>query len=148
MFPGGNDVWHQHKGLCWTSDKAQLERVGLQPGRKVVIGGEAASKSWCKDTWKGQVEEMASLWMMHTWVVPGCTSKYGVFSHDLPYLTYKNYVKGGGKPGCGSGLPTTAPLTGFETNELNVPGRITNYRSSQFSWSEQGAGDAIRPGRG
>lgn len=137
VFPGGNDVWHQHKGLCWTSDKDKLAKIGLQPGRKVVIGGEAATKEWCQDTWNGQTEEMASLWMMHTWVVPGCTSKYGVFSHDLPQLTYRNFVKGM-TPGCNTGLPTTAPLTGFETGELNVPGRLTTYRSSQFSWTSTG----------
>ncbi len=136
MTPGANDVWHQHKGLCWTSDKAQLERIGLQPGSKVVIGGEAATKQWCQDIWKGQVEEMASLWMMHMWVVPGCTSNYGVFSHDLPYLTYRNYMNTKAKSGCGTGLAPTAPLTGFETNELNVPGKLSTYTSSQLSWTE------------
>ncbi len=146
VFPGGNDVWHQHKGLCWTEDQAALKRVGLQPGRKVVIGGEAASKSWCQDTWKGKTEEMASLWMMHTWVVPGCTSKYGVFSHDLPHLTYKNYVKGSAiKPGCGTGLLPNAPLSGFENNELNIPGRLSTYRSSQLVWAEQGGATASGP---
>ena len=136
MTPGGNDVWHQHKGLCWTSDKKQLERVGLQPGTKVVIGGEAATKTWCKDIWKGQVEEMASLWMMHMWLVPGCASNYGVFSHDLQYLTFRNYMNTKPKPGCGTGLLPSAPLSGFETNELNVPGKLTNYRSSKLSWTE------------
>lgn len=136
ITPGGNDVWHQHKGLCWTSNKKQLSRLGLQPGRKVVIGGEAATKQWCQDIWKGEVEEMASLWMMHVWTVPGCTSNYGVFSHDLPYLTYRNYMNRKPKSGCGTGLPTTAPLKGFETNELNIPGKLSTYRSSQLTWSE------------
>lgn len=138
VFAGGNDVWHQHKGLCWTEDQKVLGKFGLQPGRKVVLGGEAATDQWCRQTMRGKVEEMSSLWMMHTWVIPGCTSFYGVFSHDLPYLTYRNYM-GKKKAGCGSGLPTTAPLVGFENNELNIPGKLSAYKSSQLSWSGAGA---------
>jgi len=148
VFAGGNDEWHQHRGLCFTKDAKAVAKIGLKPIEDMVIGGEAATDKWCKETWNGRAVENASLWMMHVWIVPGCGSNYGMFSHDNPYLTLRNLVLKGPRGwyrGCGTNTPVTAP-TSMETNELNVPGRLSTYRSSQLTWAENGTPVAAGPG--
>jgi hypothetical protein len=148
VFAGGNDEWHQHRGLCFTKNAKAVGKLGFKPVQDMVIGGEAATDKWCKDTWGGRFVDNASLWMMHVWIVPGCGSDYGMFSHDLPYLTLKNMVLKGPRGwyrGCGKNIPVTAP-TSLETNELNIPGRLSTYRSSQLTWSEDGQVVASGPG--
>lgn len=145
VFVGGNDVWHQHRGLCFTESPV-AKRI-FAPAEKIVIGSESASNAWCKDIWQGEREDFASLWMMHVWVVPGCENDWGLYAHDHPYLTVPNSVKAWKKPewrGCGTNTPPSAPLK-METNELNEPGRLTTYRSSQLTWKEGGTTVASGP---
>lgn len=145
VFVGGNDVWHQHRGLCFTSSPA-AKRI-FSPTERIVIGSESASKAWCKDIWQGSVEDFASLWMMHVWVVPGCENPWGLYAHDHPFLTVSNSVKAWKRPdwrGCGTNTAPTAPLK-METNELNLPGRLSTYRSSQLTWKEGGTTVAAGP---
>lgn len=145
VFVGGNDVWHQHRGLCFTS--SQRAKEVFQPMERMVIGSERAEKIWCEQMWGGEKDDFASLWMMHVWVVPGCENDWGLFAHDHPYLTVHNSVVAAGKPwyrGCGKNLAPTTDLR-METDELNVRGPLTTYESSQLSWSEGGAPVASGP---
>lgn len=145
VFVGGNDVWHQHRGLCFTSSP-QAKRV-FEPMERMVIGSERAEKIWCEQMWGGEKDDFASLWMMHVWVVPGCENPWGLYAHDHPYLTVHNSVVAAGKPwyrGCGTNRPPTADLA-METGELNERGPLTTYRSSQLSWKEDGTTIAAGP---
>lgn len=145
VFVGGNDVWHQHRGLCFTS--SPQARALFSPMERMVIGSERSENIWCNRMWGGWKDDFASLWMMHVWVVPGCENPWGLYAHDHPFLTVENSVDAMDKPswrGCGTGLAPTADLR-METNELNVPGKLTTYRSSQFSWKEGGTAVASGP---
>ncbi len=145
VFVGNNDVWHQHRGLCFTTGTAA--RRLFAPAEKIVIGSESASKAWCEDIWQGKREDFASLWMMHVWVVPGCENDWGLYAHDHPFLTTANSVKAWNKPewrGCGTNTAPSAPLK-METDELNRPGKLTTYRSSQLTWKEGGTTVASGP---
>lgn len=136
VFVGGNDVWHQHRGLCFTT--SERARKVFSPMERLVIGSERAENIWCERMWGGQREDFASLWMMHVWVVPGCENPWGLFAHDHPYLTVANSAERTSDPrwdGCKTGTPPTG-ANRMETDELNIPGRLSTYRSSRLTWRE------------
>jgi hypothetical protein len=70
-FAGPNDHWHRHRNLCITFNKGSIG-IPFPPDSDV-------GKSQC-DALHGMFMR-ESLWMVHTWVVPGWESPEGVFSH-------------------------------------------------------------------
>lgn len=137
IFAGPNGEWHQHRGLCYS--KNPLLRLIFPNLERFVVGSEAVSERGCRSR-GGTKDEAAALYMMHVWVVPGCENPHGIFAHDNPKLTSVLGIRSGrpGTRGCGTGKAVTEPLA-MQTDELNVPGRLTTYRSSQLTWSGGGA---------
>jgi hypothetical protein len=70
-FAGPNDHWHRHRNLCIVFHKGGIG-IPFAPDSDVM-------KSQC-DALHGMFMR-ESLWMVHTWVVPGWESPEGVFSH-------------------------------------------------------------------
>ena len=73
-FAGPNDRWHQHNangGLC------------LKGG--LVVGGESSTRQECA-AMGGHKTLLTDIWMVHAWVVPGITCKWGTFSGECPEL--------------------------------------------------------------
>jgi hypothetical protein len=73
-FAGANDRWHQHNangGLC------------LKGG--LVVGGESSTRQECA-AMGGHKTLLTDIWMVHAWVVPGITCKWGTFSGECPEL--------------------------------------------------------------
>jgi hypothetical protein len=73
-FAGPNDHWHQHNangGLC------------LQGGH--VVGGEETTRQECAAR-GGHKTLLTDIWMVHAWVAPDITCKWGVFSGECPNL--------------------------------------------------------------
>lgn len=68
-FPGGEDVWHRHRGLC-------IER-GL------VRGEHLTSPDQCP---RGVYLDGRNLWMLHVWVAPGVDNPWGLFASANPDL--------------------------------------------------------------
>jgi hypothetical protein len=71
-YAGGNDHWHQHKGLC-------------------VVGGwvereQAAGPDSCDGTYIAG----GDFWMLHAWVVPGWDNRKGDFAPFNPKLCPSN----------------------------------------------------------
>ena len=71
-FVGPNDVWHNHPGLCMVG--------GL------VIGLDGTPEDLCESVGGSINEELADLWMMHLWQVPGWESPWGLFSGENPSI--------------------------------------------------------------
>jgi hypothetical protein len=67
-FAGPNDQWHTHHGLCvvngWV-EREDVERAADCPGTLL---------------------EGSNLWMLHAWVVPAYTNKWGQFALTNPTL--------------------------------------------------------------
>jgi hypothetical protein len=61
-FAGANDHWHMHHGLCFSN--GWLMDEGL------------ADPAACTGTWLNGTD----LWMLHAWVVPGATNRWGDFA--------------------------------------------------------------------
>jgi hypothetical protein len=70
-FAGPNDHWHRHRNLCIVFHNGS---IGIPFAPDSDVG-----KSQC-DALHGMFMR-ESLWMVHTWVVPGWESPQGVFSH-------------------------------------------------------------------
>jgi hypothetical protein len=74
-FVGGNDHWHRHRNFCLDVDRDAYNFATdiLSPDECAALGGTfTPNRSW----------------MLHTWVVPGCESDWGVFSGANPRLPY------------------------------------------------------------
>jgi hypothetical protein len=70
-FAGPNDHWHRHRNLCIVFHNGSIG-IPFPPDSDV-------GKSQC-DVLHGMFMR-ETLWMVHTWVVPGWESPQGVFSH-------------------------------------------------------------------
>jgi hypothetical protein len=70
-FAGPNDHWHRHTNLCITFSGGKIG-IPFPPDSDVT-------KAKC-DAVHGMFMRR-TLWMVHTWVVPGWQSPQGVFSH-------------------------------------------------------------------
>lgn len=134
IFDTPNGSWHQHQGLCYVKSPS-LGWI-FPNATRIVIGSEATTVEGCKRR-GGYKDPASALYMMHVWVVPGCENPHGLFAHDNPRLTTTLNVRSGrtGNRGCGTGKSVHDPVA-FQTEEINVPGRLTTYRSSELSWSE------------
>jgi hypothetical protein len=66
-FVGPNDEWHQHKGLCVVN--GWIDREESEPGQ--CAGLRLAG---------------SDLWMLHAWVVPGWSDRWGPFATVNPKL--------------------------------------------------------------
>jgi hypothetical protein len=74
-YVGDNDHWHRHRNFCLDVDRDAYNIAAdiLSPDECAVLGGTfTPNRSW----------------MLHTWVVPGCESDWGVFSAANPRLPY------------------------------------------------------------
>jgi hypothetical protein len=67
-FAGRNDVWHQHRGLCFIDGWLRSEDVERRED--------------CADTWI----DGSDLWMLHAWPVPGMENHDGQFASIHPSL--------------------------------------------------------------
>ncbi len=143
IFDTPNGSWHQHMGLCYL--KSPVLGMIYPNATRMVIGSEATSEAACKRR-GGYKDPASSLYMMHVWVVPGCENPFGMFAHDNPRLTTTLNVRSGraGNRGCGTGKAVTDPV-GLQTDELNTPGKLTTYRSSAFTWAQNGQTVAAGP---
>jgi hypothetical protein len=95
-FTGNNDHYHKHVGLC------------IRDG--VVAGGSNTSEEECSAAGGSKADGSAG-WMSHVWIVPGCESKWGVFSGANPSLPVRGLDTTGQQPtGCGSGKALTDDL--------------------------------------
>ncbi len=70
-FAGPNDHWHRHTNLCVTFAKGAIG-IPYPPDSDVT-------KAQCSAL-KGMFMRR-TFWMLHAWVVPGWTSRTGVFAH-------------------------------------------------------------------
>lgn len=75
-FTGANDVWHRHRSFCL--DEAN---------RNVNLSSDVLSDAECTALGGTPLLNDAG-WMLHTWVVPGCESDWGIFSGANPRLPY------------------------------------------------------------
>ena len=71
-FAGGNDHWHQHRGLC------------VDDGW--VVREQAAGPQACGGTYIAG----GDFWMLHAWVVPGYDNRKGTFAPFNPKLCPRN----------------------------------------------------------
>lgn len=95
-FPGDNDRWHLHQNLC-QDDKGAAIGGDMTEAECAAIGGRFVD----------MVGE--GLWMLHTWVVPGCESDWGLFSNANP--RYPIIAPNSPfDPGCNSGRAISEPL--------------------------------------
>lgn len=70
-FAGPNDHWHRHFNLC----------VQYDHGIKVPFPADSdVTQAQCEAVPHGQFMKQ-TVWMLHTWVLPGWESPDGVFSH-------------------------------------------------------------------
>jgi hypothetical protein len=67
-FAGWNDIWHQHAGLCVVNGWIDRE--------------EANGPADCAGTFLTG----GDIWMLHAWVVPGWSDKWGHFANSNPML--------------------------------------------------------------
>jgi hypothetical protein len=82
-FPGPNDHWHRHHNLCI--------QYGRGPGGSIAVPfapDRDVTREQC-DGVRGTFMKQ-TVWMVHTWVVPGWASPKGVFSHEDPDLRCAN----------------------------------------------------------
>jgi hypothetical protein len=96
-FTGDNDRWHRHRSFC-----LDLAHGGVNLSSDVLDEAECAALG-------GSHLPNENGWMLHTWVVPGCESDWGIFSGANPRLPYRP----DGSPfsaGCNSGRSTTDRL--------------------------------------
>lgn len=68
-FAGPNDRWHQHFGLC-VRDGVLAREAFKNPSRCAEIGGRFLSGT--------------TMWMLHAWVVPGQSNRWGMFALSNP----------------------------------------------------------------
>ncbi len=68
-FAGPNDRWHQHFGLC-VRDGVLAREAFKNPSRCAEIGGRFLSGT--------------TMWMLHAWVVPGQSNRWGMFALANP----------------------------------------------------------------
>ena len=81
-FPGPNDHWHRHHNLCI--------QYGRGPGGSIAVPfapDRDITKAQCDGVHGTFMKQ--TVWMVHTWVVPGWESPKGVFSHEDPDLTLR-----------------------------------------------------------
>jgi hypothetical protein len=71
-FAGGNDHWHQHRGLC------------------VVDGWVVREQATGPDACTGTYIAGGDFWMLHAWVVPGWSNRKGDFAPFNPKLCPSN----------------------------------------------------------
>jgi hypothetical protein len=71
-FAGGNDHWHQHRGLC------------------VVGGWVVREQASGPDACGGTYIAGGDFWMLHAWVVPGWDNRKGDFAPFNPKLCPSN----------------------------------------------------------
>lgn len=97
-FTGPNDRWHLHDTNC------------------IDANGVTVAPTEC-DNNRGTLQTNFNVWMLHTWVVPGCESDWGVFSGTNPALPV--IPPGGGSPeaGCHTGKTVADPLTMDEAGD-------------------------------
>lgn len=101
-FVGDNDRWHLHENLC--TDKTGAAIGGdMTPEQCAAIGG----------TFLDLIG--SGTWMLHTWVVPGCESDWGIFSNANPKFPVRPPFMPF-TPGCNTNTPITQPL------QLDDPG--------------------------
>jgi hypothetical protein len=74
-FVGDNDRWHRHRSFC-----LDLDRAGYNFATDILSPDECAAL--------GGTHTPNTSWMLHTWVVPGCESDWGMFSGANPRLPY------------------------------------------------------------
>jgi len=67
-FAGNNDHWHQHTGLCIVNGWVD---------RELATGPEACAGTYLAGS---------DLWMLHAWIVPGWTNRWGTFAVRNPTL--------------------------------------------------------------
>lgn len=96
-LPGPNDRWHLHASIC---KNAAGEAVGSDLTEEDCAG------------LGGTVEESPAggVWMLHTWLVPGCESDWGLYSNANPRYP----VLAPDTPfdaGCNSGRTVADPLS-------------------------------------
>lgn len=95
-YAGPNDRFHAHDGMC------------TGPDGVVIKGGTTAEE--CADLGGSHTDLPGlGLYMMHTWVVPGCESDWGLFSNANPEVPFIP----AGTPfaaGCNSGKSTADRL--------------------------------------
>jgi len=96
-FTGENDRWHRHGSFC-----LDLEDGGVNLSSDVLSEAECTALG-------GTHVPNEDGWMLHTWVVPGCESDWGMFSGANPRLPY---LPAGATftAGCNSGSSTTDRL--------------------------------------
>jgi len=94
-FAGDNDRWHKHNSFCLDAGTVNLSSDVLTPAECAELGGSHVLNP--------------DGWMLHTWVVPGCESDWGLFSGANPRLPY---IPEGVPlaPGCNSGKTVADPL--------------------------------------
>ena len=79
-FAGPNDHWHRHFNLC-----VKYGGNGIQ----VPFPADAdVTRAQCEAVHGDFMQQ--TVWMVHTWVVPGYESPDGVFSHANPDLRCKD----------------------------------------------------------
>ena len=94
-FAGDNDQWHRHHSFCLDDAGVNISSDVLSPEECATLGGNHLLNQ--------------DGWMLHTWVVPGCESDWGVFSGANPRLPY--LPEGAAlTSGCNSGRSTTDRL--------------------------------------
>jgi hypothetical protein len=103
-FAGDNDRWHRHRTFC-----LDLDRQAYNFATDILDADECAALG-------GTLTPNES-WMLHTWVVPGCESDWGVFSGANPRLPYMPpYIptnvrsEASFASGCNSGATIADPL--------------------------------------
>lgn len=96
-FTGENDRWHRHRSFC----------LDLADGG-VNLSSDVLSEAECTALGGSHLPNENG-WMLHTWVVPGCESDWGMFSGANPRLPY---LPDGTSftAGCNSGRFTTDRL--------------------------------------
>jgi hypothetical protein len=101
-FTGDNDRWHLHENLCRDDNDA-------------AIGGDMTEEECAAIG--GHFFDMVGggMWMLHTWVVPGCESDWGMFSNANPKFPVRPPFMPF-KSGCNSGTTIDQPL------QLDTPG--------------------------
>jgi hypothetical protein len=93
-FVGDNDHWHRHHTFCANSTAYNFATDILSADECAALGGNLIRND---------------SWMLHTWVVPGCESDWGMFSGANPRLPY--LPEGVSlAPGCNSGDSLADPL--------------------------------------
>jgi hypothetical protein len=75
-FTGDNDRWHRHRSFCLDVDNGTVN-----------LGSDVLSPDECAGL-GGTFVPNTNLWMLHTWLVPGCESDWGIYSGANPRLPY------------------------------------------------------------